>query len=157
MPFVVRYVSNTPRSDLNSSIMTGSRRVIDHTTFSEFQWSRDSKTPAMFELPSGFKVLRFELGDEFLEVIRDLYALRCIRDADLPIPKDSISVMRIDNHQASIQSRLFSLPRNSEVASCCFIGAYMCSTTLRCISWHNPTIPVSTSLRFQYFFVVCIE
>jgi hypothetical protein len=50
---------------------------------------------------------------------------------------------RIDNHQASIQSRLVSLPASSNIPDCCHLAAYLCSTMLRCKKWRSSTIPVS--------------
>lgn len=50
----------------------------------------------------------------------------------------------VDNHQASIQSRLVDLPNLSlsHIADCCQIAAYLCSTMLRCKIWRTSTIPV---------------
>ncbi|KAM3088349.1 hypothetical protein ACMFMG_002402 [Clarireedia jacksonii] len=41
--------------DLNSSVMTGSSRVVNYTTFTELQWKRDSYPPSFFRLPPGFQ------------------------------------------------------------------------------------------------------
>lgn len=136
------------RQDLNSSVMTGSSRVVDHTTFPELQWNRDCFPPTFFTLPPGFQAHSHLLGGDFVEVLRDVIALQCIRDK---IPffgrEDVISSMtHIDNHQASIQSRLVSLPTTSSISECCNLAAYLCSAMLRCKIWPNSTIPVSQPL-----------
>jgi hypothetical protein len=131
------------RSDLNSSVMTGSSRVIDHTTFSELQWKRDPFTQSFFALPPGFQVHSHLLGEEFVEVLKDVFALQCIRDSAFFGEEDVISMARIDNHQASIQSRLVNLPNCGSISECCHLAAYLCSTMLRCKLWRTSTIPVS--------------
>lgn len=131
------------RSDLNASVMTGSSRVVDHTTFSELQWRRDPFSPSYFILPPGFQSQSYLLDRDFVEVLKDVSALQCIRDSALFSREDVISMAHIDNHQASIQSRLMSLPTCSLVAECCHLAAYLCSTMLRCKIWRASTIPVS--------------
>lgn len=131
------------RSDLNSSVMTGSSRVVDHTTFSELQWKRDPFSPSFFILPPGFYPQSHLLGEGFIEVLKDVYALQCIRDSAFFGKEDVIAMARIDNHQASIQSRLVSLSASSNISDCCHLAAYLCSTMLRCKMWRSSTIPVS--------------
>lgn len=131
------------RQDLNSSVMTGSSRVVDHTTFSELQWTRDSFSSTFFTLPPGFQALSDILGEEFVEVLKDVYAFQCIRDSAILGTEDVMSMAYIDNHQASIQSRLVSLPNHSSISDCCHLAAYICSTMLRCRLWRTSTIPVS--------------
>lgn len=123
--------------------MTGSSRVVDHTTFSELQWRRDPFSPNFFILPPGFQAQSHLLGEEFVEVLKDVYALQCIRDSDLLGKEDVIAIAHIDNHQASIQSRLVSLPNRSSISECCHLAAYLCSAMLRCKLWRCSTIPVS--------------
>lgn len=123
--------------------MTGSSRVVDHTTFSELQWRRDLLSPNFFILPPGFQAQSHLLGEEFVEVLKDVYALQCIRDSALFGIEDVISMAYIDNHQASIQSRLVSLPNRSSISQCCHLAAYLCSAMLRCKIWRASTIPVS--------------
>ncbi|KFY81268.1 hypothetical protein V500_11570 [Pseudogymnoascus sp. VKM F-4518 (FW-2643)] len=66
--------------DLNSSILAGSSRIFDHSTFAELQWTRDPFCPNPPQLPPGFQ-MRFDiLTKEFVEVLEDLHALQCIRD-----------------------------------------------------------------------------
>ncbi|KAG7438688.1 hypothetical protein Forpi1262_v000132 [Fusarium oxysporum f. sp. raphani] len=58
-PVVVTLTQGIKRAifwqDLNSSIMVGSKRIVDHTTFTELRWQRDLIAPDFFELPPGFK------------------------------------------------------------------------------------------------------
>ena len=125
--------------------MTGSTRVVDHTTFSELQWRRDPFSPEYFILPPGFQAQFHLLGEEFVEVLKDVFALQCIRDSTLFGREDVVSMAHIDNHEASIQSRLVSLPNHSSISECCHLAAYLCSTMLRCKIWRASTIPVSQS------------
>ncbi|KAH6867475.1 putative N-ethylmaleimide reductase [Thelonectria olida] len=133
--------------DLNSSVMTGSNRVVDHTTFAELQWRRDPFSLDSFILPSGFRAQSHFLGEDFIEVLKDISALQCIRDTASFSTDDVIAMARIDNHQASIQSRLMSLPNCSPISECCHVAAYLCSTMLRCKVWQASTIPSHLSLQ----------
>lgn len=145
--FVMTHAYTTiHRQDLNSSVMTGSNRVVDHTTFAELQWKRDPCSPNFFTLPPGFQTQSELLGPEFVEVLKDVYALQRIRDTALFGAEDEISMARIDSHQASIQSRLVSLPNGSSILECCHLAAYLCSAMLRCKLWRASTIPVSQTL-----------
>lgn len=130
------------RQDQNSSVMTGSTRVFDHTTFSELRWTRDHSTPDAFILPSGFRDSSGLLGHDLVEILEDVHALQCIRDTHL-VERQVMSMTNLDNHQASVQSRLHSLSACSSISDCCRLGAYLCSTTLRCKLWHDSTVPVS--------------
>lgn len=145
-------IISVDRSDLNSSVMTGSSRVVDHTTFSELQWRRDLFSLNFFTLPPGFQVHSHALGEEFVEVLKDISALQCIRDSALFGHEDVISMAHIDNHQASIQSRLVTLQRCSSLSECCHLAAYLCSTMLRCRIWRTSTVPVCRSRRLY----ICI-
>jgi hypothetical protein len=126
--------------------MAGSHRIVDHTTFAELQWSRDPFALKFFILPPGFQEHSKILGESFLEIIRDIFALQCIRDSALFGHENAISMARIDNHQASIQSRLVSLPNHSSISECCHLAAYLCSTMLRCKIWRTSTLPVMRPL-----------
>ncbi|KAJ5744486.1 N-ethylmaleimide reductase [Penicillium manginii] len=130
--------------------MTGSHRIVDHTTFAELQWSRDPFALKFFILPPGFQEHSKILGESFLEIIRDIFALQCIRDSALFGHENAISMARIDNHQASIQSRLVSLPNHSSISECCHLAAYLCSTMLRCKIWRTSTLPSHLSLQLLY-------
>ncbi|TXC04536.1 hypothetical protein FocTR4_00000173, partial [Fusarium oxysporum f. sp. cubense] len=83
-PVVVNLTQGIKRAifwqDLNSSIMVGSKRIVDHTTFTELQWQRDSIAPDFFELPPGFQVRSHLFSPEFLDIVRDIHALQCIRN-----------------------------------------------------------------------------
>ncbi|TAQ87450.1 hypothetical protein B7494_g4228 [Chlorociboria aeruginascens] len=75
--------------DLNSSVMTGSSRVVNHTTFAELQWRRDPFTPNLFQLPLGFQVLSYVLNQEFIESHVSFQLLRKLQQAnDDPIWDD---------------------------------------------------------------------
>ncbi|CAG8896685.1 unnamed protein product [Penicillium egyptiacum] len=134
-------------SDLNGSVMTGSNRVVDHTTFSELQWRRDTSNPDFFILPPGFQSHSNLLGQAFVEILKDIFALQCIRDSAILGKEDAMPMAQIDNHQASIQSRLVSLPICSPILQCCHQAAYLCSTMLRCKMWRTSTIPSHLSLQ----------
>ncbi|PCH00714.1 Hypothetical protein PENO1_046560 [Penicillium occitanis (nom. inval.)] len=95
--------------DLNCSVMTGSTRIVDHTTFSELKWTRYPFSSEFFVVPPGFKPLTHSLGDQFIEILKDVYALQCIRDNLWCAKENVISMAYIDNHQANIQSRLSHL------------------------------------------------
>jgi hypothetical protein len=130
---------------LNSSVMTGSSRIVDHTTFSELQWRRDPFCPGYFILPPGFQPQSHLLGEDLVEVLKDVHAMQCIRDFSQISLDDVIAMAHIDNHQASIQSRLVGLPSHSSIEECCRLATYLCSTTLRCKVWFASTVPVSQS------------
>lgn len=138
------------RSDLNGSVVTGSSRVVDHTTFSELQWKRDTSHPGFFILPPGFQSRSYLLGQDFVEILKDVFALQCIRDTKILNKEEAMPMAHIDNHQASIQSRLVSLPVYSPISECCHQAAYLCSTMLRCKIWRTSTIPVSNRVDCVY-------
>lgn len=123
--------------------MTGSKRIVDHTTFAELRWRRDPFTPSAFILPPGFQRTSYLLTNEFVELLRDIHALQCIRDFACFTDGDVMSMVQVDNHQASIQSRLVSLLTTSSFLDCCHLAAYLCSTMLRCKIWRDSAVPVS--------------
>jgi hypothetical protein len=137
------FLHRSNRQDLNCSVMTGSTRIVDHTTFSELKWTRSPFSSNLFVLPPGFKPLSHSLGDEFIEILKDVYALQCIRDKLWSTTENAISMAYIDNHQANIQSRLVGLSSHSSFSECCHLALYLCSTMLRCKIWRNSVIPVS--------------
>ncbi|KAL3479278.1 hypothetical protein BJX99DRAFT_268676 [Aspergillus californicus] len=145
--------------DLNSSILADTPRKYTHATFSELHWTRDPFVPSFFHLPPGFQSRYDLLIPELIEVLEDLHALQCIRE--LPVPhnpnynsnyttkdSDAMLMARINNHTASIQSRLVSLPRFSDLQECCRLAAYICSVMLCCQIWGGLVIPhqISTTL-----------
>ncbi|KAL2831403.1 hypothetical protein BDW59DRAFT_140140 [Aspergillus cavernicola] len=133
--------------DLNSSILVGSPRIYNHTTFSELQWTRDPFVPSFFRLPSGFQTRSDLLTKELIEVLEDVHALQCIRDVPYYTKGDVMLMEQINNHTASIQSRLVSLPRFSAVQECCHLAAYLCSVMLCCKVWCALVIPSHVSSR----------
>lgn len=130
------------RQDLNSSIMVGSKRIVDHTTFTELQWQRDLIAPDFFELPPGFKVRSHLFSQEFLDIVRDIHALQCIRNIYQRTGRP-VSTVNINSHTASIQSRLQALPNTCPISKACHLAAYMCSVMLCCKVWCALVIPVS--------------
>ncbi|EHK50808.1 hypothetical protein TRIATDRAFT_288672 [Trichoderma atroviride IMI 206040] len=129
------------RQDLNASILSGSDRIVDHTTFSELLWQRDSFTPSFYQLPSGFQQISHLLSDAFIEVLEDLHALQCIRNWSSYKKGDPFIMAYINNHTASIQSRIGNLVKTSPMLKCCYIAAYICSIMLCCHVWCTLSIP----------------
>lgn len=123
--------------------MTGSKRIFDHTTFAELRWGRDPFTPSAFVLPPGFQETSHLLTEDFVELLKDIHALQRIRDSGPLADEDVLSMTQVDNQQASIQSRLVSLPKPSSFVDCCYLAAYLCSTMLRCKIWRRSCVPVS--------------
>jgi hypothetical protein len=118
--------------------MTGSSRVVGHTTFAELGWRRD-EPDHYFRLPPGFEALAWSrlLPDRLIDVLEDTNALQCIREA-----AGIVSMKSINNHQASIQSRLAELQYSSPILECCCLAAYLCSSMLCCTVWCASVIPV---------------
>ncbi|RAO72778.1 uncharacterized protein BHQ10_008790 [Talaromyces amestolkiae] len=137
--------------DLNCSVMTGSTRIVDHTTFSELKWTRYPLSSNLFVLPPGFKSLAPSLGEQFIEILEDVHALQCIRDNVWGAKENVISMAYIDNHQANIQSRLVEgLSGHSSFSECCHLALYLCSSMLRCKIWRNSVIPSHLSLQLLH-------
>lgn len=136
------YSYNGDRQDLNSSILAGSSRIFDHSTFAELQWTRGSLYPNVFRLPLGFQTRLYVLTKEFIEVLEDLHALQCIRDVPGYTKFDVMGMVGINNHTASIQSRLVGVPDLSPLLKCCHLAAYICSVMLCCTVWCSLVIPV---------------
>ncbi|KAH8801797.1 putative N-ethylmaleimide reductase [Xylogone sp. PMI_703] len=133
--------------DLNSSVMTGSSRIVDHTTFAELQWRRDLFTPNAFILPPGFQQRSHLLSEDCIEVLKDIHALKCIRETANFGVDNASAMAQIDNHQASVQSRLAGWSNMSPFLHCCNLAAYLCSAVLRCKLWHDSVIPSHLSLQ----------
>ncbi|KAI0111295.1 hypothetical protein GGR51DRAFT_509619 [Nemania sp. FL0031] len=135
--------------DLNSSVLAGSSRIVDHTTFSELEWTRDQFShqfsSGYFRLPSGFQMRSHLFSREFMEVIEDLNALQCVRDNTSFKKCDATTMAYINNHTASIQSRLACLPNPSGLVSCCRLATYLCATMLCCKVWCALVIPLHVS------------
>ncbi|EHK18274.1 uncharacterized protein TRIVIDRAFT_47366, partial [Trichoderma virens Gv29-8] len=127
--------------DLNASILSGSDRIVDHTTFSELLWQRDSFTPSFYQLPSGFETISHLLSEGFIEILEDLHALQCIRNCSGYTKGDPFVMVYINNHTASIQSRIVNLEKPSPMLKCCYTAAYICSIMLCCQTWCALVIP----------------
>ncbi|KAJ4153685.1 hypothetical protein LMH87_010163 [Akanthomyces muscarius] len=127
--------------DLNASILAGSPRLFSHTTFAELQWTRDTFSPSFYRAPPGFAKRRGVLGDEFIEILEDLHALQCIRNIPGAKRGDPLMMAYINNHTASIQSRLGLLRAEGVVARSCRFAAYICSVMLCCTVWCGLFIP----------------
>lgn len=139
------------RQDLNSSVMAKSKRIVDHTTFPELQWRRNPLTPSDFVLQAGFQAVSHLFTREFIEVLEDIHALQCIRDSSHVAASDAVSMAQIDNHQASIQSRLVNMPETSGFVDCCRLGAFLCSAVLRCKLWPASMLSVSVPQTFNAY------
>jgi hypothetical protein len=139
--------------------MTGSSRIVDHTTFSELQWRRDPFSPDNFILQPGFQALSHLLEEEFVEVLKDIHALQYIRDSGVYGDEEEgvMTIAHIDNHQASIQSRLVNLSGDYIISECCHLAAYLCSTMLRCKLWRASTVPVSEVHRLLFHHSIAIS
>ncbi|KAH6653251.1 hypothetical protein BKA67DRAFT_593227 [Truncatella angustata] len=127
--------------DLNSSILAGSSRIVEHTTFVELQWTRDPFSPSFFRLAPGFQARSNLLTKNFIEILEDIQALRCIRDLPCFVRWDVVRMASINNHTASIQSRLVGLPKPSPILESCHLAAYLCSVMLCCTVWCALVIP----------------
>lgn len=134
---------------MNASILSGSDRIVDHTTFSELLWQRDSFTPNFYQVPSGFEKISHLLCENFTEVLEDLHALQCIRNCSSYKKGDPFIMAYLNNHTASIQSRLVNLIMPSPMLKCCYTAAYICSIMLCCHAWCALVIPVS-HFSFMY-------
>ncbi|GAW22504.1 hypothetical protein ANO14919_120410 [Xylariales sp. No.14919] len=136
--------------DLNASILAGSRRIVDHTTFPELHWTRDPFPPSFFRLPPGFQVRLHLFTERFIEILEDLHALQCIRNAPNLEKFDAARMEQINTHTAYIQSRLVGLPTVSPVMSCCHLAAYLCSVMMCCMVWCATVIPPHISSRLLH-------
>lgn len=130
------------RQDLYGHILTDSDRTVDHQTFAEMQWQRDVFAPEIFVLPPGLEFRSSLFDQELIEVLRDVNALSKIRDSPIYRFEDTISMMHVDNQQASIQSRLSNLGNLSFLRKCCRLAAYLCANMMCCKIWRMSIIPV---------------
>lgn len=123
--------------------MTGSDRIVDHTTFSELQWKRDPFASAYFALAPGFQRKSHLFDENFLEVLRDIHALQCVQDLPRYSCQNPVEMLRVDNQQASIGSRLVDLPKISITMEACYLAAYLSACMLCCKVWRHSVMPVS--------------
>ncbi|KAL4971542.1 hypothetical protein BDW66DRAFT_145972 [Aspergillus desertorum] len=110
--------------DLNSSVVSGSRRIVDHRTFAELLWTRDPFVPNSYRLPPGFQSRSHILSEDFAAVLEDLHALQCIREVPRIPGAGAMVMLHINNHTASVQSRLIGLSGLSHVQECCRLAAH---------------------------------
>ncbi|KAL4883798.1 hypothetical protein BJY04DRAFT_24647 [Aspergillus karnatakaensis] len=136
--------------DLNSSILAQTPRLYSHTTFSELHWARDPFVPKFYHLPSGFQALSSHLTPELINILEDLHALQCIREVPYYSKSDMTFMTHINNHTASIQSRLMDLPRTSVLQECCILTAYNCSIMLCCTAWCALIVPSHISSKLLH-------
>ncbi|KAH7027848.1 uncharacterized protein B0I36DRAFT_375518 [Microdochium trichocladiopsis] len=134
--------------DLNASVMTGSARIVHHSTFEELKWRRDSASIpcSAFYLQEGFRPISHLLSSDFIEVLKDIQAFQLVRDASLFGEATNLPPAQIDNHQASIQSRLsdaVEMTGESEgsLQESLRVAAYLCCTMLRCRIWRTSGAP----------------
>ncbi|RAH81587.1 hypothetical protein BO86DRAFT_430525 [Aspergillus japonicus CBS 114.51] len=137
--------------DLNSSLIVGSKRIVNHTTFAPLLWTRDAFVPNFYRLPPGFQSRSHIFGEEFSTVLEDVHALQCIRNIPRSSHIDALGMLHINNHVASIQSRLKALSGLSRLQECCRLAAYLCSMTLCCKIWCELVLPshMSSQLLFN--------
>ncbi|KAL6903891.1 hypothetical protein GGI43DRAFT_421417 [Trichoderma evansii] len=131
--------------DLNCSIIAGSSRLFDHTTFVEMDWRRDPFTPNFYILSPGFQARAHLFNDEFISILEDTHALQCIRDSPNFGCRDTGEMMRYDSHQGSVQSRLVGLPKNSLFLECCYLAIYISACQLCAKAWKALAIPAYLS------------
>ncbi|KIW00265.1 uncharacterized protein PV09_08155 [Verruconis gallopava] len=136
--------------DLNSSVIAGSTRIVSHTTFAELHWSRDPFSPTFFQLPPGFGKRSYMFSEPFIEVIEDIHGLQCIRDVARFTQCDVTQMAFLNNHIASIHSRLMMLSGLGQVTECCRLAAYLCSAMLCCTVWCALVIPPHISRQLLY-------
>lgn len=130
------------RQDLHAHALTSSERTVAHTTFPEMQWQRDLFSPDLFVLPPAFERRTHLLDKDFIEVLKDVHALACIRDSPIFMHEDTISMMHIDNQEAWIQSRLSNMTNLSFLQDCCRLAAYLCAAMFCCKVWRMSVLPV---------------
>ncbi|KAK8067212.1 hypothetical protein PG997_013959 [Apiospora hydei] len=131
--------------DLNASILSGSKRIVDHTTFTELQWTRDALPADFFAIPSGFQSRPSLLTGELREVFKDIRALQWVRDRPIYSGSNPADMARINDQTASIQSRLAGLIGLSPTMECLRLAAYICSVMLCCSVWCPAVFPSEVS------------
>ncbi|KAL3447739.1 hypothetical protein BJX65DRAFT_90607 [Aspergillus insuetus] len=127
--------------DLNSSILAGSTRIVDHTAFAELLWARDAFVPTFYRLPSGFESRSHLFTKGFIDILEDLNGLHCIRESRNARKNDAMFMLHVNNYTASVQSRLAQLSGLSELQECCRLAAYLCSVMVCCKVWCELVIP----------------
>lgn len=125
--------------------LTGSRRALSHDIFPELYWNRDPFLSSLYTLPAGFLPLRYIFGAELAEVIEDLHALQVFRETSDIDCSDPISVMRLDNHQAWIESRLYwcfqAADAENGMVTSSILTLYLCAYMMFTSVWASTFIP----------------
>jgi hypothetical protein len=89
-----------------------------------------------------------------VEVLEDIHALQHLRDSSDLNCTDVVSVLQIDNHQASVESRLYWCLRATEkengVLTSCVLTSYLCAFMLFTDVWANPFIPSHVASKLLY-------
>ena len=134
------------RQDLNAAILSGSSRIVDHTTFGELQWTREALPADFFAVPAGFQTQSNLFPGDLLEVLKDIRALQWIRDRPIYSRTNPSEMARINDQIASIQSRLERLRNFTPTMECFRLAAYICSVMLCCSVWCAAVFPVSQAL-----------
>jgi len=133
------------RQDLNSSVITGSKRLFSHTTFPELAWSRKQFPDSLFTLPEGFATKLHLFDAELVEILEDLNSLRSISDSTDPCYRTPDLILHLDNQQGWIESRLEEYRRlhfgRDPVLDCVLIVAYLCAYLMYTDIWRNNFIP----------------
>ena len=129
-----------------SALFTGSWRILTHESFAELAWKRDSLRPSIYQTPIGFQIFASALGNDFLDIAADIKALQIMTDAQRVDCRDAVSVMHLDNHQASVESRLQILGRDpmrfvNPGLYACICASHLCSYTLYTDIWTSNLIP----------------
>ncbi|KIW18512.1 hypothetical protein PV08_02800 [Exophiala spinifera] len=123
--------------DLYAHILTASERIVTH----ELRWERDIFPSDIFVLSPGFQRKAHLFPEEFLEVLVDIHAMQSCRDSSFFAYEDTVSMMRVDNQQASVQSKLANLPNMPYVVECSRWAAYLAASMLCCKVWRLSVMP----------------
>lgn len=131
--------------DLNSAWIIGSERRFSHDSFPELHWGRNPFLSSVYMLPPGFEPLRHVFGGDLVKVVQDIYALQHYRESSIVDLDDPTSLLHLDNHQASIESRLYSqfltTDESSGALAGCILALYLCTYMLFSEVWAGHFIP----------------
>ncbi|KAG8533619.1 uncharacterized protein KY384_001359 [Bacidia gigantensis] len=133
------------RQDLYVAALSGFDRVLGDEVFPELGHTQSPLKAATCPLPPGFMPFCFEWTVEFTQVLQQVRAFQ--NDADSThTGREQSSVICLDNQQAAIESRLYTLRvahRDSHDISirCCIEIAYICTYMLFTPVWESITIP----------------
>jgi hypothetical protein len=113
--------------------------------FPELSWRRDPFLSSQYTLPAGFLGKSALLTGEAVTIFEDIHALQLCRDSSEFRCKDAISILNIDNQQAWIESRIYSLRQtlssSDYILDCCLIAAYLCTYAMFTDIWDSRLIP----------------